>query len=587
MSSCTLVQNGRSAATIVTSRRAGETVRYAANELHRFLYRCVGSPAAVMSDISPSRQPEVRIGPDVRDDPFYAELDLSGLGDEGYRIFTRGEDLYILGATPRGTLYGVYAFLERFLGVRMYAPGVTVTPRCTGLTVTDIDITGKPAFEYRDAYWGCAFDGEFCAFNRLNSAKAVISEEQGGKMRFFNFHHACLDLVPEAKYFAEHPEYYAERNGVRTPAQLCLSNPDTRRIAARTLRGWIRGNPHTRVFSVAQNDNQEYCTCEKCRALDEREGNGGVPAPSASIIDFANFLADDIRDDYPDVLLHTFAYQYSVVPPKTLRPRKNVIVRLCNIGADFAHPYGESEAHDAPTREFTESLRRWNGLAGRLYVWDYCTDFSHYLLPFPNLHCLQPNMRLYRDNGVKGVFLEGDFSHGCAAFFCELQAYLQAKLLWDPDADVEAETDGFLNAFYGKGAPYIRRYIALLTGRAAAVERMGLYVQPENPVYSDEFAAEGVSLFEQALAAEPDETVRRRIDRTKLGADYLYLVRLPMDAPGRDAAFDAFAERLRLHGVTEITERGALEPAIEGLKTARYGKGMRAGGHYYHMYYRM
>lgn len=573
-----IVENRHSLYTITCSRNADETVRYAANELHKFIYRCTGASSAIMSDISVTRQPEIRIGQNVRDDPYYGEIDYDVLGDEGFLICTHGENIYITGKTSRGTLYGVYEFLERFLGCRWYAPGVDVLPKTESLTIPETYFIDKPAFEYRDAYWGCAFDGDFCAHNRLNSAKAVISPEQGGKMRFYNFHHACLDLVPEKEYFAEHPEYYAEVDGERRPTQLCLSNPDVRRIAIQTLRRWIRENPYATVFSIAQNDNTQYCTCPKCRELDEREGS-----PSASLIDFANALADDIAEDYPHVLLHTFAYQYSIVPPKTLRPRKNVIVRICNIGADFSKPFTVGAEKDMRTKEFVDSIKIWNGRADRLYVWDYCTDFGNYLLPFLNLECLQPNIQFYRDCGVRGVFMEGDFSHGCAAFFCELQAYLQARLMWNPDCDYKAEMDGFLNAYYGKGAPYIKEFIQEMNVRARAVKRMSFCDSPFDPEYDGDFAAKGMKLFSAAAAAAENEQVRYRIQRTALGPEYLYLVRLPMETPGRNDLIDAFAERLRYFGVTEITERGFLDLSIEGMKQGK----VRSKETYYQMYYRM
>ena len=65
------------------------------------------------------------------------------------------------------------------------------------------------------------------------------------------------------------------------------------------------------MFSIGQNDNCRRCTCEKCMAIEEEEGS-----PAGPMIRFVNQLADAIRDEYPDVLLHTFAYQYTLPAPK-------------------------------------------------------------------------------------------------------------------------------------------------------------------------------------------------------------------------------------------------------------------------------
>ncbi|MBE6930271.1 MAG: DUF4838 domain-containing protein [Ruminococcaceae bacterium] len=576
-----ITSNGRCHYTVAASRDADETVRYAANELTRFLYTCTGAPTPVLSDLCVYARPEIRIGRDVRNDPFYATVDYDALGDEGYLIQANAGNLYILGRSSRGTLYGVYAFLEKYLGCRWFAPGVSRLPRVSEVIVPDdVKIVETPAFEYRDAYWGCAFDGEFCARNRLNSAKALLTPEQGGKMHWNKFHHACLDLVPKDIWFESHPEFYSEVDGVRRPDQLCLTNPEMRKVALETLKGWIRDNPHTTVFSIAQNDNRNYCRCERCRALDEAEGS-----PAATNIDFANYLADAIAEEYPHVLLHTFAYQYTITPPATIRPRRNVIVRLCNIGADFSRPFAEGR-DDPGTEQFMSALDNWKAISDRLHIWDYCTNFRHYLLPFPNIHCLQPNIRTYRDAGVKGVFMEGDFSHGCAAHLCELQAYLQARLMWNPDIDYELEMDVFLSGFYGVAAPYIRRYIDLLEPLIAG-HRLSIYENPASGFITDEFITEAARLFDEAMLAAENPDVRRRVERTKLCIDYLRVTRLPMDYPGRDGLIDAFGQRCRDLGVTEITERGYLDLSIDSLKAKQYGAAIRDPEYYLWMYYRM
>ena len=42
---------------------------------------------------------------------------------------------------------------------------------------------------------------------------------------------------------------------------------------------------------------------------------------------------------------------------------------------------------------FARDIRDWHRLTNRLYIWDYTTGFSHYLLPFPNYYVLGPNVR--------------------------------------------------------------------------------------------------------------------------------------------------------------------------------------------------
>ena len=119
-------------------------------------------------------------------------------------------------------------------------------------------------------------------------------------------------------------------------SQLCLTNPDVLVLCIEGVRTWIHENPKCRIFSVAQNDWYGNCECDTCRMVDEREGS-----PSGSLIAFVNAIADAIAEEFPQVMLHTFAYLYSRKAPRTLHTRKNVIIRLCSIECCFSHPIGQ------------------------------------------------------------------------------------------------------------------------------------------------------------------------------------------------------------------------------------------------------
>ncbi len=88
----------------------------------------------------------------------------------------------------------------------------------------------------------------------------------------------------------------------------------------------LRANPNARIVSLTQHDNQDYCVCDECKALDAYEGSH-----SGTMIHFVNAVADAVKDEFPNVAIDTFAYQYTRKPPKHVVPRDNVIVRLCSI----------------------------------------------------------------------------------------------------------------------------------------------------------------------------------------------------------------------------------------------------------------
>lgn len=572
-----IIKNKKCNYHIVGANFSSSCDRYAASQLQKYIYDSTGVFIPYFSDRCPKRGPEIIIGADTRNGhTLISDKELENLGEEGCIIRTFGDDIRITGKTSRGTLYGVYEFLERFLGFKAFTKDVEIFDRKEVLIIPETDITVIPDFEYRDAYFRFAFDGEFCAKNRLNTTLGDISAEKGGNLKFYNCHHAADDLVAPKLYFASHPEYFAEVDGVRTSDQLCLTNPDVINIATETVKRWIKENPECRVFSVAQNDNQNYCRCKNCRAIDEKEGS-----PAATNILFANKIAEEIEKTNPDVLLHTFAYQYTRIAPKTVRPRHNVIVRLCNIECEWGRSIEEiaEGKPDSKTAEFLNNIKEWSAICDRLYIWDYAVNFSHYLMPFPNLYSMAENIKLYKKYGVKGMLQQGNFSYGGGAALDDLKSYMIARLTVDSSLDPDQLIFDFTEKVYGVGGKFIREYIRLIT-LAIGDSRLTLYDHPDASYIDDNLVILCDKLFKLAEEAESGET-RKRIEREHLSIEYLKAVRIEDDKK-RGEAVDAFAEKVRAFRLTEIMERINLDVSFDMMKQNRYACDRSAG---YRMYY--
>lgn len=564
-----ITENGKSYYHIVTSKLPHGAEMYAASTLHRYLYKATGAIVPYFSDVErcPRRSPEIHIGTNVRG----LQTDVSALSDDGFVIKTRGEDIVIAGKTPRATVYGVYHFLETYINFKCFTKDTETFDRIDCLTVEDVDICDNPAFEYREMYFRCAFDTDFCVKNRLNSNMAHIPEEKGGKLKFFNFHHSFNELVPPEIHYHEHPEYFALVDGkrLRERTQPCLTNEGVFLEARKTLRKWIKENPHCKVFSVAQNDWKNYCTCPECRKLDEAYGT-----PAATVIRFVNRLADDIREDYPDVLLHTFAYQYTKKAPVGLQAAENVIVRLCNIECSWGVPM-ERQAIENPKSEaagFIENINTWGKLCRHLYIWDYACNFKNYLLPFPNYKTMPENMRTYHKNGIVGVMQQGNFSYGETPALADLECYLGAKLLWNPYQDENRIIDEFICGVYGKECyPFIREYVDMLCN-AAEGKKMTLYDDPDAIWFSDALVERAEDLFRSAFAAVKTENGKRHLEKEYLSVLFMKASRMALDNPDRASLIDKLYEQVKQIQITEIRERTHLEISFENLRRSRYAK---------------
>lgn len=571
-----IAENGESVYHITAHQYADETVRYAASELQKYLLKSTNAAIPYHSDRCPQRGPEIRIGQNVRGTAYIP----AGAEEESYRIFSRGEDIYIVGNTARGVLYGVYGFLERFCGFRCFTKDVEVIDRHPVLKIELDDICVEPAFEFRDTYFRFAFDGDFCAKNHSNTSLGDLSKAKGGRTKWFNFHHSFFDLVSPDLYFAEHPEYFSQVNGIRiSDGQLCLTNPQVAQIAEKTLRRWIRENPECTVFSIAQNDNYKRCACERCRTLEEKEGS-----PAGPIIHFVNTLADRIKDEFPRALLHTFAYQYSLPAPKYAIARDNVIVRLCSISCRFDKPFQVLAAEGSPAEaEFVDALHNWAKHASRLYVWDYAVNFYHYPQPFLHLRVLQENIKLFKKTSIRGVLQQGNFAYGGGVSLDELKAYIISRLLWDPDSDIMQDVHHFCCAVYGEAAgAKMEEYIAL-TNTLCESAPLEIFQHPDAQYITDDYIAQADKIFTEAMALAENNTHRQRIEKEYLSIRFLKLARMPIDTPNRETLVDDFFNDLKRFGITEISERYPLAVSKKIMLNTPYMKD-RSG---YKLYYIM
>lgn len=374
------------------------------------------------------------------------------LGGEGFHIFFEGENLVIAGGRPRGVLYGVYTFLEDYVGCRFYTPDFEVIKKADLIDVPrSTNDRQLPVIDVRYSYWhSIIISPSLKAKLKINHD--VPTPELGGGISFTGgFVHTFAAIVPEEVYGASHPEYF---NG---SSQLCLTNPEVLEIAIAYVRSLLARNPDAKIISVSQNDNIKYCTCANCMAITMEEDS-----PAGLLLRFVNAIARDIAADYPNVLIDTLAYQYTRKAPKITRPEPNVQIRLCSIECCFSHPLDDPNC--PLNTKFMKDLEAWAAICDHLAVWDYTTNFSNYCSPFANFRVLRENVRIYAEHGVYYLFEQGTYNSPSGEFG-DLKGYLLAKLLWDPYMSEEkynALMDEFLADYYGAGWISLREYIDLL-----------------------------------------------------------------------------------------------------------------------------
>jgi len=562
-----LAEQGRSAYRIVVADNASPATRHGAEELQTFLRQMTGAKLPIVSDRESPGPREIVLGQSSRLRDMKVDVDFKELGHEGYVIRTVGPHLVIAGGALRGTMYGVYGLLEDHLGCRWFAPGVSRIPKSERLVLPRVDDKKIPALEYREPFTCDCFDGDWCARNRVNSSTGRLEAKHGGKIRFGNgfFVHTFAGLVPPDKHFKEHPEYFSLVKGKRQNgyAQLCCTNEDVIRLCTEGILKGMRADREGFVFSVSQNDTDLHCECDKCQALAKAEDSQGAP-----VLALVNRVAEAVEKQFPDKAVETLAYQWTRRPPKTMRPRPNVIVRLCSIECCFSHPLATC---DSPAnRAFVKDLQGWAKISNRLWIWDYVTDFSHYLLPFPNQRVRRANIQLFLANNVKGIF-EQDTYNTPQGELSALGGYMTAKFLWNPEYDQNTAMNEFLEGFYGRAAKPIRQYLDLIHDYVQQKNiHVVIWAPPSSPHLTTELLQKSDALWEEAetLAAD-DAGALVRVKVSRMSVDYAIMERARREAgdPAKASSplvvlakqrFAPFTKALQLSGLTRLSEGQAL-----------------------------
>lgn len=543
----TLFTDGETDYSIVLGENASESEQWAAAELQHWLKEVSGADFPIHRETDKIGGPQIVVGFNKRARTILGSK--SSAPEDSNESFTYrniGQDIVIWGGRQRGTMYGVMSFLEREMGVRWYTPRVTAAPKKDRYTFVLLSHGETPGIRVRNDFYFEAFEPIWAARNRINGA--MSHREQPGGLECYWAVHTFYPLMPPAEFFEAHPEYYSLISGKRTHdhAQLCLTNPDVLRIIIDRIKKVMTEQPQYLIYDVSQNDWHGACQCDNCQAIAKREESESGP-----VIWFVNQVAEAIEREFPDKFIGTLAYQYTRKPCKTLRPRHNVVVRLCSIECCFAHDFLSCPENES----FVRDMKGWAAIAPHLYIWDYVVNFSHYIMPYPNFRVLQANLQFFRDHNAIGVMEQAAYqSRG--GEFAELRAYVIAKLLWNPDCNVEDVINDFMYGYYGRSGQYVRKYFDLLHGRLTPETHIHLGLQPDDKLFSDEFVREAEELFDQAEIVADNEEVRRRVEVARLPILYLKCKRTPKQAvqDGTYARFTAITER---EGITHYAESGA------------------------------
>jgi len=440
--SLVLARHGEALEPVVVSANASDETKALAAELADYLGRMAdarfavqpgdGSRGIVLGALAEFPVPALEEGLAIRN---------TYDGREAFAIRTEKDRLLLIGATERAVPHAAFALLEN-LGCRWFFPAKPweVVPRRPELAVA-LDVTDRPRILARRIWYGygpfpddkehplgrsCQQDyADWARHNRMASSFRVHAG------------HAYEAMVAtHKKLFEEHPEYLALVKGQRQGPQLCPSNPAVRELAVAWARDALARQPDQEMVSLECADGNGQCECAECAKL------GSV---SNRVFGLANHAAKELARTHPGKMIGVLAYnEHSEPPDFALEPNVYVQLTMGFIRGRY---------------RFEELRDMWPKKCRSMGFYDY---YSVWLWDFDklpggrgaDLSHIAETIRTWAALGATSIDAESGNNWGVHG----LGYYVANKLMWNPQADVEAITADFYQSAFGPAASVMRRY---------------------------------------------------------------------------------------------------------------------------------
>ena len=599
----TLAVDGNTTYRIVISEQADESTKAVAEDMAAILKEITGAVFPVVADTEAPLPNEIVVG---HDNARLTDLALAGMTKEfaldEYEIRTVGTRLVIAGTPPRGSINGMYGFLQDHLGCRWFTPAASRIPRNPDLAIGGIADRQRPDFLWRTAASVSYWDADWSARNRMNRSlvaggtPAVGSTDARLYSMLAHYGGHGLNYVP-ASLHDEHPEYYAEIDGKRalhesaSQRAYCITNPGFVKYIIEWSKDQFRGQVgrygYAPIINLGHTDNHLYCQCTECETSYERLGEGDIRVGIAGTYhEFYNKIAAEVVKEYPDAIIDIIAY--SIVGfPSSVMMHPNIQVTWTPIGACQAHAFDECPANR--DNDLLGWLDKWVERTEMVHVWLY--HYQNYpWMPHLKLFAAPRNLREFHRRGVHSVIIQspevaartnpasdgdkvmGGFNPPNNVYWTvtdnlrHLISYLCTRLLWDTNYDIREGITEFCETYYGAASSEMDQVIVLLQSVSSYERTMGTtfsaYAGVHQPLSSAPLLKWNLvekmdGLFDAAEKNVADDAVRlRRVQMLRLTHQMGILCYAAADDPLRTKAFDAFFPLVEELGIKTFHNTG-------------------------------
>lgn len=537
--------------TIIRPKGADECHIYAAESLKKYIKQACGAELEITED---AEGIEHRI---TLHQVTEGEDDFETLGEDGF-TFTVDEagNFTLRGGVYRGCMYGVFTFLEEYVGYRFlydFENYASYKDKNDGMIdyvfeAEHIDIpaglneTTVPSFIYRDNFnRGAAYGCQEYGIKSRNSGSTIRRAKKYNGYGLGAICAACHGLQNEALY-SQFDGFDFSRG-----EQPCFTDEDVIEISknyfisqtrARIEAGGKIGREIITV-DVAQMDFVNFCMCRNCEKAMKLDG--GYIGP---VLNFTNIMAEALEEEFGEgVYASMLVYWGTTSVPKVTRPRHNVNASYCfynDISKNVCYNHcidglsckGINGFDDniVSNEEFGEELRGWTEIADMVTVWYYPGYWYWSSMMSPMYETIRKDFKFLASyDNIYGIY-------NCVSNFDmpdeKIIPYLMSHLAWDADMSDE-EFERLIKDYYrimaGEGCEYIYDYMTESLPSYAR-DNCWTIMYWTNPSERIDFGRvrDGlkydVGLFERAIAMAGSTAEQEFIERLSLSMYFTGLV---------------------------------------------------------------
>jgi len=364
---------------------------------------------------------------------------------DGFHMnFSHPNHIWIKGYSEAGLENAVYEFLERFVGIRWLFPGTLGEhiPDNQEIIVQSFDINQYPSFAVR----------HLSGLNNSIALEWARKNRMGNKIRLS---HNLHNIFPIQTYLKTHPHIYPKKDGKPSIPykhvgwQPCFQKKETIDIAVNYINEFFLNTRNNNTFSLSTNDaytaTSGFCDSD---INGDNYNSWGYPNASNSYYQWANTVANNVLEKYPNKLFGTLAYMEVASAPENFKLNDHIITFLTEDRLRWIK--------DSYQLESKQWLDDWTKQAKNIGFYDYFYG-TPYVLPRVYFHHMARIYRYAHSKGVIAVCAEAYPNWGEGP-----KLYLALKIFWDPYLKIDDLLNNWYTCCVGKkAAKYLRKYFSM------------------------------------------------------------------------------------------------------------------------------